>query len=225
MKEKERKRAIKLRKLGLSYNEILERVSVSKSTLSVWLRDVGLAKSQKQRLTKKRKLAQLKAQRVCRERRIEITKEIREKASKEIGEISQRNLWLVGISLYWAEGNKQKESNVSERVGLGNSDPDIIRIFILWLTKICKIKRSDIDVRLAIHETANEKRAKKYWSKISKVPIPEFKKTLIKRHNPKTNRKYNKNYNGLLIVSVKKSTNFNRKIKGWIDGIIDNTGV
>jgi len=60
MKADEQKRAIGFRKKGLTYNEILKRVPVAKSTLSLWLREVGLAKRQRQRLTEKRKAAQLR---------------------------------------------------------------------------------------------------------------------------------------------------------------------
>jgi len=46
--------AISLRQGGRSYSEILQKVSVAKSTLSLWLREVGLSKKQHQRLTQKR---------------------------------------------------------------------------------------------------------------------------------------------------------------------------
>jgi hypothetical protein len=43
----EKEKAIKLRKSGATYSEVLREVPVSKSTLSLWLRDVGLSKTQK----------------------------------------------------------------------------------------------------------------------------------------------------------------------------------
>src|SRR5207247_3622548 len=46
----ERERAIELRRHGLSYREIRAQVPVAKSTLSLWLRQVGLANAQRQRL-------------------------------------------------------------------------------------------------------------------------------------------------------------------------------
>lgn len=52
-KIEEKKKAIELRKQGLSYREILEQIPVAKSSLSLWLRSVGLSKKQKQRLTEK----------------------------------------------------------------------------------------------------------------------------------------------------------------------------
>ncbi len=221
-KTKEKQKAIALRKRGLSYNEILRKVPVAKSTLSLWLRDIGLAKQQKQRLTEKRRKAQTKAQQACRSKRIKITEEIKFLARKEVNGITKKDLWLIGIILYWAEGSKQKETNVSERVTLGNSDPNIIKIFLRWLNEVCKIDKKDIVVRLAIHETSNKQKAKKYWSKITNIPASRFHKTLIKKHNIKTNRKFNDNYEGLLFVTVKKSTNLNRKIAGWIEGITEN---
>ena len=53
-KIEEKNKAIELRKQGLSYKEILEQISVAKSSLSLWLRNVGLSKKQKQRLTEKK---------------------------------------------------------------------------------------------------------------------------------------------------------------------------
>ena len=49
-KIEEKQKAIALRKRGYSYSEILAEVPVAKSTLSLWLRSVGLAKKQKQLL-------------------------------------------------------------------------------------------------------------------------------------------------------------------------------
>jgi hypothetical protein len=53
----EKEKAIDLRKKGLSYNEILKKVPVAKSTLSLWFRDIGLAVRQRQRLTAKKSCA------------------------------------------------------------------------------------------------------------------------------------------------------------------------
>ncbi|HEB01447.1 MAG TPA: hypothetical protein ENI16_00425, partial [Candidatus Portnoybacteria bacterium] len=147
-KTKEKHKAITLRKKGSSYNEILRLVPVAKSTLSLWLRDVGLAKCQRQKLTEKRKNAQLKAQQACREKRIQITEQIKSQAIKEIGNINKRELWLIGTALYWAEGTKQKETNISEQVSFSNSDPKMIALFLKWLYNIYHLTPNDIKVRL-----------------------------------------------------------------------------
>ncbi|MBU2539992.1 hypothetical protein KJ786_02425 [Patescibacteria group bacterium] len=223
-KTKEREKAIKLRKQGLSYREILAIIPVSKSSLSLWLRSVNLTKRQKQRLTDKKLAAAKKGGEIIREKRILSTKRIKERAEKQIKKISNRELWLIGIMLYWAEGNKQKEHKVSESVRLGNSNPRIIEIFLIWLFEVIKISQNDISFRICLHETAKNRlpEIEKYWSKITGFPIEDFRKVKInwKKHKINTKRKNTgKDYQGLLEVRVKRSTDLNREIDGWIGGI------
>ncbi len=224
-KIEEKRRSITLRKRGLSYSEILKLVPVAKSTLSVWLKDVGLAKEQKQRLTEKRRQAQFKAQQACRAKRIKITEEIKTAAKREIETISEREFWLIGVALYWAEGSKQKANNVSARVSFSNSDPGMIKLFLGWLRRCCKISRKDIIFSIYLHETAAKRKSEiqKCWAKITGFPLDRFKKIVWKKNKINTRRKnIGENYYGLLRVTVYKSTNLNRKIAGWIEGISKN---
>lgn len=46
MRFEEKQRACELRQQGWSYNDILKEVGVSKSTLSLWLRDITLTEEQ-----------------------------------------------------------------------------------------------------------------------------------------------------------------------------------
>jgi len=218
-KEKEKSEAVKLRKLGRSYNEILALVPVSKSTLSVWLRDLGIAKRQIQRLTLKRRAAQIKAQKACRDKRIIKERAIIEKAKKDLINLSKRDLWLIGTTLYWAEGTKQKDTNVSQRVTFNNSDPGMIVLFHEWLKVICHVPEKDLVYSVYMHRTADKERIRKFWEKLVNCKIERI---YFKNHNPKTNRKnIEENYNGLLRIDVRRSTDFNRKIRGWIEGIIE----
>ena len=222
----EKEKAIKLRKRGLSYNEILKRVPVSKSTLSLWLRSVRLAKRVEQRLTEKRIKGQQRGAQVKKEQRIRLTKEIKDKAIKEAGEIDKRNFWIIGTMLYWAEGTKQKEANPSQKVRFSNSDPWMVKLCYKWFREICAISLEDLNFEIYIHETANIEEAKRYWSRILNLPLTKFQKIRLKKHKIKTKRKnIGKNYHGLLAINVKRSTNLNRRIMGWIEGICKNCGV
>ena len=228
LKLKEKEKAIKLRKRGLSYSEILKKISVAKSTLSLWLGSVGLARKQKQRLTEKRLAAALRGSIKKREQRIAITNEIKTKARNEIGKLSNRELWLTGVALYWAEGTKQKEHNVSQKVKFSNTDPIMIKVFLRWLQNICGIPKSEISFRISLHETAINKldKVQKYWAKITGLPINNFQKIDWKKHRINTKRKNTgEKYFGLLNVYIRNSTNLNRKIQGWIEGIYKNSGV
>jgi hypothetical protein len=111
-------------------------IPVAKSTISEWLHSVGLSKQQKQRLTEKKLASMKRGAEAKREKRLSLTKEIKRKARGEIGKITERELWLIGVMLYWAEGSKEKDYYPGSRVALINSDPDMIIIFLFWLKKI-----------------------------------------------------------------------------------------
>ena len=84
----EKQKAIKLRREGKSYSEILQVVKVAKSTLSLWLREVGLSVPQKQQLTAKRLAGIMKGGLAKRNQRLAITKKIEAEAVIEIGKIT-----------------------------------------------------------------------------------------------------------------------------------------
>jgi len=217
----QKEKAITLRKQGHSYSEILKEIPVAKSTLSLWLRSVGLAKQQKQNITAKRIAGALRGAKARKDQRIEITKEIKNKAKQEIETISKRDLWLIGISLHWAEGSKEKENGKSSGVKFSNSDPKMILIFIKWLKNTFSIDSSDLIYELYIHETADRKKAQIYWSNILSISIKKIR-TYLKKNKIKTIRKNTgSDYYGLIRVTVNKSTNLNRVITGWIEGICE----
>ena len=226
-----KEKAILLRKTGLSYNEILEKVPVAKSTLSLWLRSVGLSKKQKQRLTFK-KLASIKrGWEKVKKIRIERTKDIYEKTKKDIYQIKIDNnsLFLMGLMLYWAEGSKQKEnSSVSQGVVFSNSDPYMIIFFLSWIEKILKISDDRIVLEIYIHENKKNEieNVRRFWARTTSFSIEKFDRIYYKRHNIYTKRKkIGKDYFGLLRIRIKKSTDLNRKIAGWINALCYKWGV
>ena len=225
-KLREKEKAIKLRKKGLSYGEILKQVPVTKASLSLWLRDVKLSKKQQDRLTKKSLAGLSLGAKIKKENRILKTKKIKKKAIKEIGRIGKKQLWLIGVALYWAEGSKQKEHNPSVRVEFGNSDDQMIRFYLKWLKEICNLSSEDLDFRIDIHETADGEKAKRHWARVTNLSLDKFQNVFWKKHKVNTKRKnVGKDYYGLLRINVKRSTDLNRKITGWIEGICKQSGV
>lgn len=227
VKSKEKKRAVNLRRKGFSYGEILEQIPVAKSTLSLWLREVGLSKKQKQRLTQKKLDAARRGAQVQRAKRLEITRQIKEKARVEAAKINinREKLWLIGTILYWAEGAKDREDRKSSRMKFGNSDPGMMKMFIKWLREICKVKENRIRYEIYIHEN-NKHRIKEvveYWADEVGISRKYLNNVYFKVNRIKTNRKnIGKNYFGLLNLTIRRSTDLNRRIAGWIEGITNS---
>ena len=92
MKTDLKNKAITLRKEGNTYSEIMKIIPVAKSTLSEWLREIGVAKRQVQAFTEKKRLASLKGGQARRNQRVATFDRITGNAEKEIGKISKREL-------------------------------------------------------------------------------------------------------------------------------------
>ncbi|MGB9707257.1 MAG: hypothetical protein ACPL1D_00685 [Microgenomates group bacterium] len=230
MKNNLKEKAIKFRKKGLSYSEILKKIPVAKSTLSLWLRSVGLSKKQKQRLTKKRLEAMRRGWKTIRKKRINKKKDIIKKAKLEIDKIKIDNqkLLLLGAMLYWAEGSKQKNNSISQGVIFSNSDFQMVNLFIKWLKKCLKVddERIKFEIYIHINYKPRIKEIINYWSKITGYPKKKFDKIYYKKHNLSITRMNQyENYYGLVRVKVRKSADLNRKITGWIKEICKKCGV
>ncbi len=225
-KTKQKEEAINLRREGLTYSAILARVSVAKSTLSLWLRDVGLSERQSQKITKARLEAGRKGGVARRVQRIEKTKRILEDAILEIGSISKRDLWLIGIALYWAEGAKEKKYRTGEQVMFANSDPRMVNLFLKWLKQM-KIAEIDFVFEIYIHEMYRNKAKSivKSWSVLLNRPSDAIFRVYFKKDSKRRETYRQDEYIGLVRVGVRKSVDLNRRIEGWVRGICKYSGI
>jgi hypothetical protein len=224
MKSILKEKAIFLRKQGHSYSEILKEVPVAKSTLSEWLHSVNLAKHQKQRLTEKKLASAKKGGEAKRQKRIDETIITIDKAKSEIGVLTVRELWLIGIILYWAEGSKEKFYRSGTSVQFTNMDLLMINLFIKWLKEVCHIDKKSMVFEIYLHEThrcrINE--IIDYWSKNTETPREHFSHIYYKKAAIKTNRKnIDETYFGVIRLKVKSSTSLNRQIAGWTQGVVE----
>ncbi len=217
-KDKLKAEVIALRKQGFSYSEILARVLVAKSTVSLWLQDVGLAKKQKQIITEKRIAGQLRAVESIRRNKIKRIKDIKDLARGEVPSLIHDPFWLTGVILYWGEGSKEHATACP--VKFTNMDLSMHQLFLKWVHKYLFVTHADLSFELFIHERADVERAKKYW--IQNLGFSKEKlKVYFKKHNPKTKRKrVGEDYYGVLATIVRGSIPLNRKIAGWVEGVV-----
>lgn len=218
MKLEEKKLAINLRKKGYSMNEIKGKLRVSKSSVSLWVRNVQLTDSQKKELSlkglTKESIEKRRTTRLGRENaRRQI---IVDNAKKEIFSLSDQELKLIGIALYWAEGAKTRRGSVQ----LSNGDPRIIRLMMKFFEKICKVPKEKFRAHIHIHPHLDVKKAESYWSSISGIPLNQFYKTYSKSNKASQNKKDSLPF-GTFDIYVHNTELF-LKIKGWIEAVYEN---
>ena len=219
-KQHEHKKAIQLRKKGNSIKSIAKKLNISTSTANIWLKNVELTQEQKDRLYKnahdpffgKRKKHVL--QQIKKKER-EIFKE-KKLGIKDIGEITKRELFLVGVGLYWAEGFKK-----DKRLGFANSDPYMIQLFINWLTNCCNVRKEGLRLRvgLNISHIHRIKEVEKFWSNFTKIPLDHFQKPYFQKFKWKKKFPNENNYYGVLRIRANKQLKLFRRIFGWIEGL------
>jgi transcriptional regulator with XRE-family HTH domain len=210
-----RERARELRTQGLSYNEIVAKLGVSKSSVSLWVRDLPCPERYRY---------------VHNERRVEGLRKYNEgraaermaesqAAAAEIGERTDRELLIAGAIAYWCEGTKSKPYRHADRVVFMNSDPGLVRFFLRFL-QAAGVERDDLILRVCIHENAGAEAAQRFWVEVTGVSPSQFRSPTLKRHNPKTVRmNVGGNYHGCLRLEVRRSGELYRKIEGWASAI------
>lgn len=178
-----KEKAIKFRRLGFSLNEISKKLSISKSTSSIWLNSIILNKNAQSRLAKRKILGQYKSMLIANSKRSYIKREIKNKVTIEINKIhkSKELYKLLASFLFWTEGGKSTDGYVF----FVNSDPKMVSLFVYLLRKSFDINESKFRCMIHIHEYHNEKTQLKFWSKIAKIPIKQFSKSYLKPHTGK----------------------------------------
>lgn len=210
-------RARSLRRSGLSVPEIAQELGLARSTASLITKDITWKQSP-DRKARAKQAARMRWDRYSALRAQE-RKRIVDEMAAEVGDLSDRELLLIGAVMYWAEGAKMKPWNPAETLQFINSDPDVIRLYLQWLALI-GVSRDRLKFRVQIHESADTALAEGYWADIVGVPVESFARTTLKKHNPKTVRKnVAENYRGCLIVGVYRSAQEYRVMDGVWRGI------
>jgi hypothetical protein len=218
-------KAQSLRKKGIGIKTIAHQLQVSTSTASLWCRDIELTSEQIQRLQKNARDPffgkRLKYIQNKQKIRIEKIRSLKEDGIKEIGILSDRDLFISGINLYWAEGFKK-----DNLVGFANTDLGMLRLFLRWAYVCCGVSQDRIKIRLGINEQyKNQSRVyETYWSKKLNIPIEQFQKMYYQKVKWKKIYDHPEEYHGVVRIRITKSTDLLRKIIGWIEGLRLNGG-
>jgi hypothetical protein len=180
-------RAIDMRKLGMSYSQIKNELNVSKSSLSLWLHNYPLTPERVQELRASNerqieRIRQTKAKK--REARLD---SVFDAVRDDIGPLSDRELFLSGVFLYWAEGAKTSRNMIC----LTNTDPAMLLFFIRWL-KLQGVERTRLRCHLHLYADMDIGEATRFWSETLTLPTSAFRKPYVK----KSFKDKRKNYKG-----------------------------
>ena len=205
--------AVKLRRKGQSYNRISKELGIGKSTLSDWFSEIDWSKEIKAELTRKANYISKKRLRLINKRRKEKWEQWREdarqQARRDFFKLQHNPLFIAGLMIYWGEGDSKMENG---NVRVSNTNSDMLRIYYLFLRKICYAPEEKIRAAMILYPDLKERKCKRYWSSSIGIPESHFTKTqFIKGKHPTKRLTY-----GIGIISL-SSRALKEKIFVWID--------
>ena len=172
--------AIKLRREGKSYNEISKGLNIPKSTLHGWFKNNEWSAQIKKELTEKaRILARPKLRLMAlanKKKWAEIHLQHQIEAKVEFPSLINNPLFIAGLMLYWGEGDKILKNGL---VRLSNSDPELIKVFYLFLKDVLLIPKEKIFIKLILYPDLADNVYKKLWSHNLSIPLSQFKRSAI----------------------------------------------
>jgi len=213
--------AKKMRENGISLGDISKKLHVTKSTLSYWFKNIILTESVilkiKTRGKAKSVRGLLRYAESKRKERMERFILQKRAGAVRLGALSDRDILMVGLGLYWGEGYKYENSEL----GFTNSNSQVILFYLKWL-KLWSIEKDSLIFRLTLNEVfrREEESIKNFWIASLNVKKEQFSKTTyIQTNLKKASFKSMEKYKGTLRVKVRKGTSLRNNILGAIEHI------
>ena len=213
-----RQTALDLRRRGLTYREIIEKLHIAKGTLSGWVRSGISEEDERQVKIKTAKIGRAKIIKINKARSMQKKREEtkwQKEFAREIPEINSQQLFWLGMGLYLAEGSKTGRWKAT----FCNSNPALNKMMMKFFREICQVSEERIHIQMVLHENVSETKAMNFWSKELGVDRDNFfRASFVKSRASKGKRPKNRLPYGTVQISITNKTIAN-KIKGWMQGI------
>ncbi len=217
-------KAIDLRLMGYSYGHIIKTLNLkSKGTLSAWFKNIVLSEQSKLKLANNNLLATKRGlHRFNKDRSKKIKGENEYLYNSGVAlipvDINDRDLLLIGTSLYWGEGTKAGEGKSTAKFSFANSDPEMIKVCMRFLRETLLIDERKIRGGIHIYPDTDVAKARNFWSSITGISKEKFY-IITQVSRASKYLKGNRLQYGTVHIQVNNRLIF-YKVKGMITGLI-----
>lgn len=175
---------LRLRKTGKTYSEICKELNIRipRSSFSYWIRNLHLSPYAQVRLEKTTKRNRQTAQKHATATLIARSNKKRELAHERntilqtvlLQDIHTAKIMLT--TLYLGEGSKSKGRC---SVTFGNSNPEIIQIFLMLFRRCYNVQESKFRCTVQCRSDQNKDSLRLFWSSITAIPDNQFYATRV----------------------------------------------
>jgi len=212
-------RAQELRRAGMSIRSITNSLGVSKSSVSLWCKEIPLTHAQSQKLRaaaiEAGRRGRLIGARKNREAKARIVNDFEAAGKKIANKLSSREALLIGAAVYWGEGSKVGQ------LSFVNSDKDMVLFMHRWFRTALGVVSDDFIPRIYINQVHRDRKGviEAYWAHLLGLPLEQFRSTVFIHRESKKKYQNHDQYYGLLSLRVRRSTHLKYKILGLIQGL------
>lgn len=214
MKVKEKEQAIHLRQEGKPIKVIAAELGVAVSSVSNWVKDIILTDEQHIWLNQGCKRGGYRSGTKLRE-----SAKLLRKTYQDLGRQKAREndfLHAAGCMLYWAEGDKSRNS-----LGFTNSDPGMLVYFKRFLDKCFCLNATNYVIRCAFYtDKHSQEEIESYWLQILSLPKTCLRASTVNYYNGKNDRYCSDKRKGLLEYGTCHLGVYNTQIVQHIFGAI-----
>ena len=199
-----RDKAIRLRtEQQLTLDEITERLSLPKTTIYHWIKDLP-APPRRQHPGQRQGTEAMQAKFAA------LRDAAYQQGVNEASTLLQDLTFRDFVVLYMAEGSKKNRN----RVEFVNSDSQMIRLANRW---ICSFAQNLLNYRIQYHIDHDLEELREYWGRIVNIE-PDTIDVLRKSNSGQLARRQFRSPYGLLSISV-SDTYFRARLQAWMDYI------
>jgi transcriptional regulator with XRE-family HTH domain len=174
VKTEEQRVARDLRAQGWSIKEIERHLGVSRSSVSLWVRDVVLGPEERRRLITRTRLGPI----VAAERKATAARALRREYQDEgRRRVHERDAsYAAGCMLYWAEGAKERNS-----LKIVNSDPALLNVFAAFLRRHFEVPSESMLIRcnLFADHLERQREIEAYWLATLQLPESSLRRSMV----------------------------------------------
>ena len=169
----EQRRARELRAIGRTVPDIAAELGVSKSSVSLWVRDVPTPPMVRRRT---RSHTEHPAKVRARQEVVEMDA----LGVDRLGTLAEQAFLAAGAALYAGEGSKRTGA-----VGFTNTNADMVRFFVMWLRRFFDVDDARLRATIYLHRELDLDAAAAFWSDTLGIPVAQFNKPHIVEPGPR----------------------------------------
>jgi hypothetical protein len=158
----EQRRARELRAAGATVPDIAAALGVSKSSVSLWVRDVPTPPMVRRR-------TRSHTEHPAKVRAREEAAAMDALGVERLGSLSDQAFLAAGAALYAGEGSKTPGS-----VMFANTDAAMASFFLRWFRTFFEVDERRLRCRIYLHADQDIEAATSFWSEVTRIPIHQF---------------------------------------------------